>query len=626
MKKTAPVHWFRLPVFLLAMMLAFLSMQTAGAATITVTSTADSGAGSLRDALTSAADGDTIDATGVSGTILLTSGELLVANSVNILGSGPANLSVDGNAASRVFHIAPSNIVAIAGLTITNGAPVGATLEAGSGGGIYDGGVLLTVRDCLLSGNVAASGSGGGIYNSGGSLTVANCVLNGNVAHSFGGGISGGGTFTVTDSTLSYNRAGEGGGIYSGVGLVLSNSTLRGNYARGNSSSAPSGGGGIHNEGGQLTIANSTLSENSCDTAGGGLFNHFAQPALIVNSTFSYNYAGGYNDAAYEGGGGIFNDGSTLMIANTTLSQNQAASGGAIFNDAGGGANATVTFVNSTLSGNSAQFGGGFYNTPVSSGLATVAIGSTLLNAGPTGANILNGQGTITSLGYNLSSDDGAGFLTNATDLINTDPMLGTLWNNGGPTFTHALLCGSPAIDHGFNFSGAVTDQRGLGFARTFDDPLGSNATGGDGTDIGAYEVQPGACVPLDSDGDGVPDAIDQCPDTPPGAVVDATGCSIDQLVPCDGPRSGGTWKNHGQYVRAVLQTATKFLKAGLITRRQWGQIVTGAARSKCGWNRHWDNDGDRDWHRDWDCNHDADWDRNHDGVETKGRQQTKPD
>jgi hypothetical protein len=89
-----------------------------------------------------------------------------------------------------------------------------------------------------------------------------------------------------------------------------------------------------------------------------------------------------------------------------------------------------------------------------------------------------------------LSSDNGGGFLTAPTDQINTDPLLGPLQDNGGPTFTHALLPGSPAIDKGKNFSGATTDQRGPGFVRTFDDVSTANATGGDGTDIGAFEVQ----------------------------------------------------------------------------------------------------------------------------------------
>ncbi len=87
----------------------------------------------------------------------------------------------------------------------------------------------------------------------------------------------------------------------------------------------------------------------------------------------------------------------------------------------------------------------------------------------------------------------------------------------------------------------------------------------------------------LDSDGDGVPDDSDQCPNTAAGAVVDAQGCSIDQLVPCAGPVSGGTWKNHGQYVSAVARTAQEFLAAGLITEDEKEAIVEAAAQSNCG-------------------------------------------
>ena len=93
------------------------------AATITVTNTADSGPGSLRAALASAASGDTINfSLPAPAKITLTSGELLVSKSVTIVGPGPSNLAVDGNRASRVFHIAPSNTVTISSLTVTNGA------------------------------------------------------------------------------------------------------------------------------------------------------------------------------------------------------------------------------------------------------------------------------------------------------------------------------------------------------------------------------------------------------------------------------------------------------------------------------------------------------------------------
>ncbi len=165
---------------------------------------------------------------------------------------------------------------------------------------------------------------------------------------------------------------------------------------------------------------------------------------------------------------------------------------------------ATLTITNSTLSGNSASNSGGIFNTA-----ATLTIGDTILNAGLSGANIFNDFGTVTSLGYNLSSDDASAFLNATGDQNSTDPMLGPLQDNGGPTFTHALSPVSPAIDKGKNFTAATTDQRGTGFGRTVDNPSIANAAGGDGTDIGAFEVQAAAYAaqiqqPINADGTSV--------------------------------------------------------------------------------------------------------------------------
>src|SRR6185369_5004125 len=101
----------------------------------------------------------------------------------------------------------------------------------------------------------------------------------------------------------------------------------------------------------------------------------------------------------------------------------------------------------------------------------------------------------------------------------------------------------------------------------TINHPIGSFG------EIGGY-FNP---VPVDSDGDGVFDDQDQCPDTAPGVVVNEHGCSIEQLAPC------GRWRNHGQYVAAVAKVAQSFLRAGLITNLQRNAIVRAAARSNCG-------------------------------------------
>jgi hypothetical protein len=86
-----------------------------------------------------------------------------------------------------------------------------------------------------------------------------------------------------------------------------------------------------------------------------------------------------------------------------------------------------------------------------------------------------------------------------------------------------------------------------------------------------------------DEDGDGVGDSADLCPGTPAGAIVDANGCSIDQLAPCAGPASGGTWANHGQYVSTVAHVVQEFLTQGLISAEQAEEIISQAAESGCG-------------------------------------------
>jgi hypothetical protein len=89
-----------------------------------------------------------------------------------------------------------------------------------------------------------------------------------------------------------------------------------------------------------------------------------------------------------------------------------------------------------------------------------------------------------------------------------------------------------------------------------------------------------------DRDFDGVPDAVDNCPDTPSGAIVNAHGCSIEQLVPCAGPATGGTWRNHGAYVSAVAHAADAFLAQGLISQMEKDLIVSQAAQSDCGFKK----------------------------------------
>ena len=361
------------------------------AATITVTNTNDSGSGSLRQALTIANDGDTIGFA-VTGTISLTSGELVIDKNITISGPGPGLLTVARSqqaADFRIFNIPPSHTAEIDGLTITGGSLVG------NGGGISSG-ATLTISNCAISGNsiLTTDGlqhSGAGIYNVG-TMTIVNSTVNNNQAliggffPPDGGGISNDvGTLTIQNTTISENTAaGYGGGVYN-VGSVGSltaiNSTIRGNTA--------SGGGGIF---GGATIINCTISGNRATFEGGGIF-----------------------------GGGT--------ISNCTISGNMTTVG----HSRGGGISGSGTITNSTFSDNLSVNGSSIC------ALGTVQLGNTILNSG---ANIFLLGGTVTSHGYNLSSDNGGGFLNGPGDQINTDPLLGPLQDNGGPTFTHELLPG----------------------------------------------------------------------------------------------------------------------------------------------------------------------------------------
>jgi hypothetical protein len=296
-----------------------------------------------------------------------------------------------------------------------------------------------------------------------------------------GAGINNSGTLRVIDSALIGNKANGGaGGIFNSGTLTISNSTLSGNRAIKHCKFGcfGSGGGILNNSSGTLTIRNSTLSGNiatgvctaNCDGMGGGIENFGT--LTVSSSTFRGNSAG--SGPVLGEGGGIDNRG-TLTINNSTFSGNSAR-------DLGGGISdlATLTINNTTISGNSARSGGGIAN-PYSH---TVTLQNSIVANNTSGGNC---GGTMTSNGYNLSSDGTCNF--NSTgDLNNTDPKLGPLQNNGGPTQTQALLSGSLAIDAG-NPSGCTddhghllrTDQRGK--------PRPDKEDTG-GCDMGAYERQ----------------------------------------------------------------------------------------------------------------------------------------
>jgi len=311
----------------------------------------DSGNGSLRGAITSASNGDTVDATQVTGTITLTSGVITINSNITIVGPGADLLTVSGNHGSQIF--VNNGTTGISGMTIANGSN-----STNAGGGVVNSGTL-TLSFCAVANNSGIRG-GGGIYTSN-ALTVNACLF---------------------------------------------------------------------------------LNNNSGESSGGGIYNEGT--ALIENSTFSGNSSG-------------------------------SVGGGLIISTEGSPVQATV--INCTFSGNSASNGGGIGIVNLGTS-ATLTTGNTIFANTSRGRNVGGLDGTINSLGNNIS-DDSTG-PSGPTDLKSTNPDLGPLQDNGGPTLTMALT-GGPAIASGdtalvYEYQES-TDQRG--YPRTYEGTV----------DVGAYET-----------------------------------------------------------------------------------------------------------------------------------------
>jgi hypothetical protein len=407
-------------------------------ATLTVTTTADSGPGSLRQAIIDASVGDTItfNLAALPATISLTSGDLGIGTSLTITGPGASSLTIDATnnvSKDRVFSIKSGVTVSISGLTITHGQGGGTSVGSTSnnGGGIYNAGDL-SLSDCVVSNN-SAPGSGiggGGIFSAdGGTLSLTRCTVSGNRA---GGstttGVTGGGirsasntTLTISDSTISSNTTATGGGIWTNGTLTVTGSTFSNNSA----------GVGFH---------------STSELDGGAIYvNSVGGSGTILNSTFSGNGA--------QNTGGAIANGGALKISFSTFSANftQTSTGGAI-----GSVSASQTF---TLTGDILS------NSP-----------NCDLSAG----------GTLASNGYNLSTDSSC-VLTGTGDKTSTAAGLDPsgLLNNGGSTQTIALLSTSAAVDAipaasctDVNGNTVTTDQRGV------------TRPQGTGCDIGAFELQ----------------------------------------------------------------------------------------------------------------------------------------
>ena len=520
---------------------------TAQGASLDVTKTVDTDDGacdadcSLREAILYSVAGDTINIP--TGDYTLTMGiELTIGTdlTLNGAGSGATIIQADtdpGVADFRVFNIT-GGTVAISDVTIQNGDIVGngggllneaiLTLNSSivsdnaassSGGGIYNTGTL-TLADSWVGGNSALFG--GGIFNVIGILTLSNTIITGNVTGATGGGLhnDSGGTLTLTNSTVSGNTSNSiGGGILNDAGtMVATNSTITSNTANVDGGSIYNGPTGI------VTLINTTVSDNTATTSnGGGIYNLGTLTLTdsdVSGNTASSNNGGGIlnsgtlnlTDSAVSGntsalaGGGIWNDTTgTLNINNTTIGGNTANDGGGIYNFSG-----TQTLTNITVSGNTASAsGGGIYNnndtmtltnSTVTDNVAETGSGGGIRNIG-TFAELVNTIiavnsaaslgpdcfGAPISLGYNLIGDDtDCGYIAATGDLLNVDPLLGPLQDNGGPTFTHALLTGSPAID-----AIPVADCNDIDGVPVTTDQRGVVRPQGPDCDMGSYELEP---------------------------------------------------------------------------------------------------------------------------------------
>ncbi len=454
--------WTGLSLWLLAAIVIVLAAPTAAGAAIVVNDAGDSGDANnedeicstgtvctLRAAIETANDGGLPGSDTITFNLPVGSGEIALGSplaiqnqDLQIVGPGSAQLTVNGMGADIVFStLGAGNIIGIAGLTITGG-------------------------------DNATTGQASGVNNLNATVTLTGVNVTGNKSNTTstligtrGGGISNQGTLRLISSTVHDNDAENkqvsnnlglssvGGGIYNEGQLFLTGSTVSDNTAAAETLAGSTGthvadarGGGIYNETGSISIDRSTISGNtaSATTAAGG-----AAQATHGGGVFSFNTSASY--ALLQ---------SSTMTANTVQT---AGPGGHVRTGANWG------FGNSTL------------NTSVKNTLISLGFGATNC-ALP----------FVTSSGHNLEgATNTCGFDDAVTDQVGVadtglNPLLA---ENLGPTKTHALISGSPAIDRGIaTLPDETTDQRG--FSRPSDFLDVPNLLGSDGTDIGAFELQ----------------------------------------------------------------------------------------------------------------------------------------
>jgi CSLREA domain-containing protein len=347
----------------------------------------------------------------------------------NGCGDGNAALTTDQRGKPRVGTVDIGAFEAPANLVVTN------TFDSGVG----------SLRDAITQANSTADDesisfeippSDAGCANGVCTITLTSGELTIDATSTAGSLLISNAATTSAAVAISGNNASRVFLVNNGANLTLNAVTV----TRGNSGSGS--GGGIFNNGGTVTLTNSTVSGNSA-VNGGGIFNFGT--VTITNSTISGNSANNI-------GGGIFNNGGTVTLTNSTVSGNSAGNGGGIANSR------TVNARNTIIAANNAGFATDF-------------------------------NGTLTSQGYNLIGSISARNITGTTtgNQIGVNPLLAPLGFYGGSTQTHALLSGSPAIDAGDNCVTTLTCAANNPPAALTTDQRGASRIGD--VDIGAFEL-----------------------------------------------------------------------------------------------------------------------------------------
>ena len=456
-----------------------------------VNSTADPGNGicdpaqcTLREAIADPGSTEIGFAPGLAGPITLAR-SLVIEKSLAI--TGPASGLViqrrSTDPAFRILRIGSGATVSLTNLTIRNGR------TALPGGGIISFGTL-SLTGCTVAGNASAQ-HGGGI-DSHGPLTLSDTKVVNNTAATLGGGIHGHDTpLTITGGSVTRNSALRGGGVMRRGGpLRVTNSGISYNT-----------GGGLVQDWGTAALDRVRILGNSTTDRGGGI--------LVTNTAMTLANSTVAGNSAAEGGGILTGDGAQLSVVGSTVNAN---SGGGIRNQSFGD-DAALVLTNSTVSGNSGDgisirqtteddfpsttlvhatvaFNSGPGISRASEGGAVLRLTNTVVaRNGPSGGGpdiVTSGVGgpTIEASHSLVGNGSGSGIANVDGNQVGNvapyaspiDPRLGALANNGGPTRTHALESGSPAIDAASAAGCTATDQRGVSRPQ------------GEACDIGSYE------------------------------------------------------------------------------------------------------------------------------------------